>query len=61
MHGVPAVAKWIKNLTAVAWVAVEVRVPSLVLHIGLKDLMLLQLQHRSQLTLGVAIKITVIK
>ena len=26
--GVPAVVQWVKNLTAVAWVAVEVWVPS---------------------------------
>ena len=36
-------ALWAKNLTAVAGVAVEVRVPSLAQLSGLKDLALLQL------------------
>ena len=44
--GVPAVAQWVKNPTVVARVAVEVRVPSLTWHRGLKNLVLLQLQHR---------------
>ena len=47
--GVPTVAQWVKNLTAVAWVTAEVWVPSLAWHSGLTDLALLQLQHRSQL------------
>ena len=47
--GVPAVMLWIKNPTAVAWVAAEVCVQFLAWHSGLKDGALLQLQHRSQL------------
>ena len=35
-------AQWIKNLIAVAWVAMEVQVPSPAWHSGLKDLLLLQ-------------------
>ena len=34
--GVPAVAQWVKTLTAVAWVDVEARVRSLAQCIGLK-------------------------
>ena len=40
------------NLTAAAWVATEVWVWAPAQHNGLKDLALLQLQHRSQLRLG---------
>ena len=47
--GVPAVAQWVKYLTAVAWVATEARVRSLALHSGLKDPTLPQLWHRLQL------------
>ena len=39
--GVPAMAHWVKNLTAVAWVTAEVRVQSLARCSGLKDLALL--------------------
>ena len=49
MRGVPV--QWVKNLTAVAWVALEARVQSLAQHSGLKDLVLLQLQCRLQLRL----------
>ena len=38
--GVPAVAQWVKNSTAVAWVTAEVQVLSLARHSGLKDLAL---------------------
>ena len=31
-EGVPAVAQWVKNLTAVAWATAEVQVPSLAHH-----------------------------
>ena len=34
--GVPAVAQWVKNPTAVAWGAVEVWIQSLVQYSGLK-------------------------
>ena len=44
--GVPAVAQWIKNLTAAAQVAVETRVQSLAQHSGLKYPAMLQLQLR---------------
>ena len=44
--GLPAVAQWIKNPTAVAQVTVEAGVHFLVWHSGLKDLALLQLQVR---------------
>ena len=44
--GLPAVAQWIKPPTAVAQVAAEAGVHSLVWHSGLKDLALLQLQVR---------------
>ena len=50
--GVPAVAWLVKNLTAAALVATKAQVQSLAQHSGLKDLALLQLQHRSQLCLG---------
>ena len=36
---VVAVAQWVKNPTAVAWVTVEVQVHSLAQSSGLKDLM----------------------
>ena len=42
--GVPAVAQWVKNLTAVAQVAMKVWVRSLAGHSGLKDLALPKLQ-----------------
>ena len=44
--------QWVKNPTAVAWVALEVQVQSLDGRSGFKDLVLLQLQHRSKLCLG---------
>ena len=44
--------QWVKNLTVVAQVAAEVRVPSLAQHSGLKDLALLQLQHSLHPWLG---------
>ena len=44
--------QWVKSLTAVAQVALEVWVQSPALHSGLKDLVLLQLQYSSQLQLG---------
>ena len=43
--GVPSVAQWVKNLTAVAQIAAEVWFRSLAWHRGLEDLVLLQLQH----------------
>ena len=45
-------AQWVKNLTAAAWVATEMQVPSLALSSWLKDLELLQLWHRLHLLLG---------
>lgn len=47
----PAMAPWVKNLMAVAQVAAEAQVCSLVQQNGLKSLVLLQL-HRLQLLLG---------
>ena len=44
--GVPTVAQWVKNLSAVARVSVEVQVPSPAQYSGLKDLAFLQLQLR---------------
>ena len=41
--GVPPVAQWVKNPTAVAPVTLETMVQSLAQHRGLKDLALLQL------------------
>ena len=38
--GVPTIAQWVKNLTAVAQVTAEVQVQSLVWHSGLKDVVL---------------------
>ena len=52
MWGVPAVVQWVKDPTAVAQVAEEVEVGSLVWHSGLKDLVMLLLQHKFQLQLG---------
>jgi len=49
--GVPAVAQWVKNLTAAVWVAAEVWAQSLAQGRGLKDLLLSQLQRRLQLQL----------
>ena len=49
--GVPAVVQWVKNLTAVSRVPVEVQAQTLARSSGLKDLLLLQLLHRSQLWL----------
>ena len=46
LFGAPAMVQWVKNLTAVARVAVEVWVQSLTQCSGLKDLALLQLWHR---------------
>jgi len=48
----PAVAQWVKNLTAVVWVTVEVQVWSPAWHSGLKVLVLMPLHCRSQLWLG---------
>ena len=50
--GVPAMAQWVKNPTAVAQATVEAQVWSPAQCSGLKDLVLSQLQHRSQLWLG---------
>ena len=50
--GVLTGAQWVKNPTAVAQVTVEEQVQSLAQHSGLKDLVLLQLQCRSQPWLG---------
>ena len=50
--GVPAVVQQVKNLTAVAQIATEVWVQSPAWCSELKDLMMLQLQHKSQLLLG---------
>ena len=44
--------QWVKDPSAVAWVAAEGRVQSLAQHSGLKDLMLLQLRCRLQLWVG---------
>ena len=41
--GLPAVVQWVKNLTAMAQVALEARVQCLAPHSGLKDWVLLQL------------------
>ena len=41
--------QWVKNLTAAAGVAVEAQIKSRDWHNELKDLVLPQLQHRSQL------------
>ena len=45
-------AQWIKNLTVVAQVTAQVQVLSPALCSELRDLGLLQVQHRSQLQLG---------
>ena len=45
--GVPAVAQRVKNLTAMAWVTVEVQVRSLDQNSGLKDSALPQVLCRS--------------
>ena len=50
--GVPSVTQWVKNPTAAAWVAVELRFQSLAQYSGLKDPALPQLRCRSQLRLG---------
>ena len=44
-------ARWVKNLTAAALVAVQMQVQSLAQHYGLKDLVLPKLQSRLQLQL----------
>lgn len=44
--GVPAEVQWVKNLTAMAWVAKGVQVQFLAQGSGLKDSLLPQLQHR---------------
>ena len=49
--GVPAVAQWVKNLTAVARVTVKVWVRSPAWYSGLKDLVLPQLRPGLQLWL----------
>ena len=51
LFGAPAMVQWVKNLTAVARVAVEVWVQSLTQCSGLKDPMLLKLWHGLQLWL----------
>ena len=48
---VPTLVQWVKNLTAVAWVAGELPVRSPAHCNGLKDPGLPQLGHRSQLRL----------
>ena len=48
---VPAAAKWVKNLTAVAQVTVEVQVQSPAWCTGLTNLALLHLQHMLHLRL----------
>ena len=48
MSGVPAVAQWIKNPTTMARITSEVQVRAQMGCSGLKDLVLLQLQYRSQ-------------
>ena len=50
--GVPIVAQWVKNLTAVVQSVAEVQVQSPAWHSGLKDPVLLQLWQRSQLQCG---------
>lgn len=45
-RGVPAVAQWVKNLTAVPWATVEAQVQSPAWHSELKDPALPQLQRR---------------
>ena len=52
MFGVPTSRAVVKNLTVVTRVAAEARVLSLAQHSVLKDMELLQLQHRLQLRLG---------
>ena len=42
-------AKWVKNMTAVAGVAAEARAQSPAQHSGIKNLALPQSQHRSQM------------
>ena len=44
-------AHGVKNLTAATWVTAEAEVSSPACHSGLKDLVLLQLQRRSQMWL----------
>ena len=44
--------QWVKNLTAAAWVAAVMPVPSPAQHTGLKDLALLELWRKSQLQVG---------
>ena len=44
--GAPTVAQWVKNPTAATQVAMEVQVRSLAWHSRLKNLVLLQQQHR---------------
>ena len=43
--GVPTAAQWVKNQAVAAQDTVEAWVESLAQHSGLKDLVLLQLQH----------------
>ena len=50
--GVPEVAEWVKNPTAVAWVAEKAWVQSPGGHSGLKNPALLQLWCKLQLWLG---------
>ena len=50
--GVPGVAQWVKNPTAVILIIVEMWVQSQACCSGLKDLTLLQMWCRSQLWLG---------
>ena len=49
--GVPALAQWVKDPTAVAWVTAEVWVQSSVWRCGVKDPALPHLWRRSQLWL----------
>ena len=51
MGGVPAVAQWVRNPTAVAWVTAEAWVGSLAQSSELKDPALPQLQGMSELRL----------
>lgn len=48
--GVPTMAQWVENLTAVAWIALEIQVQSLAQYNELKDLVKRSAwQHRSLL------------
>ena len=45
--------QWVKNLTAVVWVTLELWVPSLAQHSGLKDLALLEPLRKSAAVAGI--------